>query len=148
MKLDVESTIAQLQNNMGNRLEVFLDGYFTVLKVRPADLLLLMEYLRDQVGMNYLANLTATDLKEEFEVTYHLYAIPDNGLKTAVKTRCPRDQAEIPSVFAVYPTADWQEREAYDLMGISFQGHPNLVRVLLPDEFVGHPLRKDFRKEV
>ena len=68
-------------------------------------------------------------------------------MKIVIKTRVPRDEAELPSVFTVYPTSDWQEREIFDLMGIRFSGHPNLVRVLLPDEFEGHPLRKDFRKE-
>ncbi len=147
MKVNLEQITAELQTNMGDRLEVYPDAYFTVLKVMPADLLTLMVYLRGQAGLNYLANLTATDLKEEFEISYHLYAIPDNGLKIEIKTRCPRDRAEIPSVFSVYPTADWQEREVFDLMGISFQDHPNLVRVLLPDDFAGHPLRKDYRKE-
>lgn len=148
MRVNLEQITTELQTNMGDRLQVYPDAYFTGLKVKPADLLDLMVYLRDQVGMNYLANLTATDLGEEFEVIYHIFAIPDNGLRIEVKTRCPRTQADIPSVFSFYPTADWQEREVFDLMGISYQGHPNLMRVLLPDSFVGHPLRKDFRKEV
>ncbi|NLV21009.1 MAG: NADH-quinone oxidoreductase subunit C, partial [Syntrophomonadaceae bacterium] len=65
--------------------------------------------------------------------------------KIAVKTRVRRSLAELPSIMQIYPTADWQEREVYDLMGIKFKGHTNLVRVLLPDDFAGHPLRKDFK---
>ncbi|MDD4170878.1 MAG: NADH-quinone oxidoreductase subunit C [Syntrophomonas sp.] len=136
-----------LRTIMGDRLEISGDSFFSYIKVGPADILPLMQSLREQIGMNYLANLTAVDYTEEFEVVYHLYAIPDNGLKLVVKTRVPRDEAVLPSISAIYPTADWQEREAFDLMGIRFSGHPNLVRVLLPDDFQGHPLRKDFKKE-
>lgn len=142
-----QATINQILNSMKGRAQAYEDPFFRGLRVEPADLPQLMLLLRDQAGMNYLANITATDLKEEFEVIYHLYAIPDNELKMVIKTRVPRDGAELPSVFTVYPTSDWQEREIFDLMGIRFSGHPNLVRVLLPDEFEGHPLRKDFKKE-
>lgn len=145
---DLNQTINKLKIILDNRLESYPDLYFTGLKVSPADLLTVVHYFREQTEMNYLANLTATDLNEEFEITYHLYAIPDNGMKIAIKVRCPRDLAEVPSVCSIYPTADWQEREAFDLMGITFSGHTNLIRVLLPDNFAGHPLRKDFRKEI
>jgi NADH-quinone oxidoreductase subunit C len=146
-RADVKEVLADLKTAMDKSAEVYADPHFTGLRVRPSDLLTIMHYLRDQVGMNYLANLTATDLNEEFEIVYHLYSIPDNGLKISVKTSCPRDLPQIPSIFSIYPTADWQEREVFDLMGVTFSGHPNLVRVLLPDDFSGHPLRKDFRKE-
>lgn len=83
---------------------------------------------------------------EEFELVYHLYSIPEN-YKICIKTRTPRNSAQVDSLFSIWPTADWQEREVYDLMGITFKGHPNLVRVLLPEDFTGHPLRKDFVKK-
>lgn len=143
-----EAAIDRITTALAGRVESYPDAGFSGLRVSPADLPELMLFLRDKAGMNYLANLTATDLKEDFELTYHLYAIPDNGLKFAVKTRVSREAPQLPSVFSLYPTADWQEREVFDLMGVRFSGHPNLVRVLLPDEFVGHPLRKDFKKEV
>lgn len=127
--------------------DISQDEFFVYLKVSASRLVAVMQSLCNDWGMNYLANLSAIDYDEEFEVIYHLYAIPDNGKKIAVKVRAPRRQAQVPSLVSVFPTADWQEREAYDLMGISFSGHPNLVRILLPDDFSGHPLRKDFRKE-
>lgn len=142
-----DEAMEKLRTALGNRLEIGNDDFFTTLTITADDVLPVMSLLREQLGMNYLANLTSTDQGDEFEVIYHLYAIPDNGLKLLVKTRVPRNQAELSSVIEVYPTADWQEREVYDLMGIRFSGHPNLVRVLLPDDFVGHPLRKDFTKE-
>lgn len=142
-----DKAFENLRSIMGNRLEIIRDPFFTYLTVSPDELLPLMQTLKEQLGMNYLSNLTAVDYGEEFEIIYHLYAIPDNQQKIAVKTRVPRDQAKLSSVFSVYPTADWQEREVFDLMGIQFSQHPNLVRVLLPDDFEGHPLRKDFKKE-
>lgn len=138
--------MAALQGSAGIE-EVRQDEFFVYLKVNASRLVEVMQSLCNDWGLNYLANLSAVDYEQEFEVIYHLYAIPDNGRKIAVKVRVPRQQAQVPSLLEVFPTADWQEREAYDLMGISFSGHPNLVRILLPDDFNGHPLRKDFRKE-
>ncbi|MCX5779366.1 MAG: NADH-quinone oxidoreductase subunit C [Firmicutes bacterium] len=141
-----DKSLEKLNIYLQQPLEISSDPYFTYLSIHPADLLPLFGALQEQLGMNYLANLTAADLGAEFEIIYHLYAIPDNGLKLAVKTQVPRSQAELASLYALYPTADWQEREIFDLMGIRFIGHPNLVRVLLPDDFDGHPLRKDYKK--
>lgn len=145
--MEKDKTFGNLRAIIGENLEISSDAFFTYLRISSEEILPLMQTLREKYGMNYLANLTAVDYGEEFEVVYHLYAIPDNGLKLTVKTRVPREKAELSSVFTIYPTADWQEREIFDLMGIRFSGHPNLIRVLLPDDFVGHPLRKDFKKE-
>lgn len=138
---------ATLEQHLGDSPDCSQDDFFINIRTGSSSLLDLMRTLKDALGMNYLANLTALDYDEEFELVYHLYAIPDNGNKYVVKVRVPRNAAEIPSLYSIYPTADWQEREVYDLMGISFSQHPNLVRVLLPDDFSGHPLRKDFRRE-
>lgn len=137
-----------LEQKLGEAAQFSEDAYFASIKVESSAILSLMQVLRDDLNLNYLANLTAVDYDAEFELVYHLYAIPDTGCKIAVKTRLPRGKAEAPSLVSFYPTADWQEREIYDLMGIRFTGHPNLVRILLPDDFEGHPLRKDFKKEV
>lgn len=145
--IENDPIIEELQEAVGNRLEIDQDSFFANIKVNPADLLALLKVLKEQAGMNYLSNLTAVDYGEEFEVIYHLYAIPDNQRKYAVKSRVPRNKAEISSAVSIYPTADWQEREVFDLMGIRFLQHPNLVRILLPDDFEGHPLRKDYKRE-
>lgn len=138
-----ENMLQELQNGFGDKLEITEDQFFTFLKITPADLLALMKKLRDNYGFNYLTNVSSVDSGDEFEVIYHIYSIPQN-YKIAVKASIPRNKAEIDSVFSIWPAADWQEREVYDLMGIKFAGHPNLIRVLLPDDFEGHPLRKDF----
>ncbi len=142
-----DKNLDNLKTMLNEPLELDHDSFFTRLQVGSDAIASLMQVLRDKYGLNYLANLTAVDYGPEFEVIYHLYAIPDNGLKLVVKTRIPREKPEMPSICSIYPTADWQEREVFDLMGIRFNGHPNLIRVLLPDSFEGHPLRKDFKKE-
>lgn len=143
---DLDTMLQELQEQMGEKLKVDADDFFTFLKPEPNELPQLMQTLRARYGFNHLANLCSVDYGEEFELVYHLYSIPDNR-KIAVKTRVRRSLAELPSIMQIYPTADWQEREVYDLMGIKFKGHTNLVRVLLPDDFVGHPLRKDLKIE-
>ncbi|NMC27283.1 MAG: NADH-quinone oxidoreductase subunit C [Syntrophomonadaceae bacterium] len=142
-----ETPWTKLAEDAGIEFTAVSDPFFTYLSVSPAALHALMGILKQRLGMNYLADITAVDHGSEFEVVYHLYAIPDNGRRLAIKTRIAREAAVLESAFPLYPTADWQEREIYDLMGISFSNHPNLARVLLPDDFKGHPLRKDYRKE-
>ena len=79
---------------------------------------------------------------KRFAMNYHLLAIPD-GRRARVQVWLDEDEP-VPSVVPVWPTADWHEREAYDLMGIRIEGHPNLTRILLEDDWEGHPLRKDY----
>ncbi len=101
--------------------------------------------LRDDPGcrFDYPASLTAIDYLDYFEVVYQIRSLA-RGEDATLRCRVPRDDAQVPSVTPVWPGADFQEREIFDLMGITFPGHPNLRRILLWDEFVGHPLRKDF----
>lgn len=79
---------------------------------------------------------------KRFSVSYHLLAIPE-GKRVRLQVWC-EDGEPVPSVVGVWPTADWHEREQYDLMGIAFEGHPNLVRILMDEDWEGHPLRKDY----
>jgi NADH-quinone oxidoreductase subunit C len=93
-----------------------------------------------------LSCLTAIDLGPELnqiEVIYTLYSIPKH-VTVHLKVVAARDQAEIPSVSSIWKTADWHEREAFDLVGVQFVNHPNLIRILLPADWEGHPLRKDY----
>lgn len=104
--------------------------------------------LRDdeRLNFNYLSNISAVDYQEKgFQVVYHLVSIPSNR-KLTVKIDAPggREAPEVPSVTDLWPTADWHEREAWDLMGVRFTGHPNLKRILMREDWVGHPLRKDY----
>lgn len=78
-----------------------------------------------------------------FSVSYHLLAIRSEPARVRLQVWCELDEP-VPSVVSIWPTADWHEREAYDLMGIQFKNHPNLKRILLEDDWAGHPLRKDY----
>ncbi len=104
-------------------------------------------FIRDELGYRYLSSLTAVDYIQEgyFEVVYHAYRLEGGG-PLVFKARTPRDVATVPSLVSVWPGADFQEREAWDLMGIRFAGHPNLKRILLWEGFHGHPLRKDWKE--
>ncbi|MDK2821910.1 MAG: NADH-quinone oxidoreductase subunit [Clostridia bacterium] len=120
----------------------------TTVNVPVEKLLPVMKQLKDNFGFNYLAGLTAVDYNEEdrIEVAYHLMGIPE-AKEIRVKVNLNREKPEVCSVTSIWPAANVQERETYDLLGVIFKGHPNLTRILCPDDMVGHPLRKDFKKE-
>ncbi len=97
-----------------------------------------------QLEFNFLNAVSAVDYIEHFEVLYHLTSFEHNH-SAVVKTRVyGRDNPSVPSVVEVWPGADFQEREVWDLMGVAFEGHPNLKRIMLWEGFPGHPLRRDF----
>jgi NADH-quinone oxidoreductase subunit C len=80
---------------------------------------------------------------QRFSVSYHLLALRDGAPRVRLQVWCDEDEP-VPSVVSVWPTADWHEREAWDLMGIRVDGHPNLTRILMEEDWEGHPLRKDY----
>jgi NADH-quinone oxidoreductase subunit C len=80
---------------------------------------------------------------KRFSVSYHLLALRDDHSRVRLQVWAD-DGEPVPSVVTIWPTADWHEREAYDLMGIRIEGHPNLTRILMDDDWEGHPLRKDY----
>jgi len=102
-----------------------------------------------ELGYDYLACITAVDYRAgrgEFEVIYNLWSY-GKYRHLVLKTSCPGDDPTVPSLTGIWRSADWLEREAYDLMGIEFAGHPDLRRILLPEPWQGHPLRKDYDME-
>jgi NADH-quinone oxidoreductase subunit C len=103
------------------------------------------EVLRDhkEFGFRFLRNVAGVDYETHMEVVYHLLNM-DSGDTYCVKVRTNRDNPSVPSVTPLWSTANWQEREIYDLLGIAFPGHPDLRRIMLPEDWVGHPLRKDY----
>ncbi len=97
-----------------------------------------------ELEFNYLSCITAVDYLDYFEVVYFLTSMERNH-SLVVKTRCyGRENLVVPSIVSLYEAANPQEREIYDLMGISFEGHPNMKRIFLWEGFQGHPLRKDY----
>lgn len=98
-----------------------------------------------EFGLHYLSFVSAIDRPEanQFEVLYHLYTF-DRKDELVLKVRVPREAPTVPSVASVWVGADWHERETFDLFGIVFEGHPNLRRIMMTDDWIGHPLRKDY----
>ena len=116
------------------------------LTVKSKSLLDIASFLKTapDLAFDYLTSVTAVDYYGYFEVVYHLTSLEHNHT-LVVKTRCyERDNPALPSVVSLWRGADFQEREIYDLMGIRFDGHPNLKRIFLWEGFKGHPLRKDY----
>jgi len=113
-------------------------------------------FLRDapDLGFNFLRCISAIDLlaEDQLACVYDLMAVPESGATQvikvphviAVRVVTGRKNPSIPSVAGVWPAADWHEREAFDMMGIDFPGHPHLTRILCPEDWEGHPLRKDY----
>ena len=98
------------------------------------------------LGFDRLGWLTAVDWGEEFELVYRLQS-RDMQTGMFLKCRIAREDPIACSMTPLWPSADWHEREVYDLFGIEFDGHPDLKRILLPDDWVGHPLRKDYEDD-
>ncbi len=114
--------------------------------VRSEFLLTVANYLKDTPGLDFdfLSYITAVDYYDYFEVVYYLTSL-EHKHSLVMKTRCyGRDDLSLPSVVSLWRGADFQEREIYDLMGISFDGHPNMRRIFLWDSFKGNPLRRDY----
>jgi NADH-quinone oxidoreductase subunit C/D len=111
------------------------------------NLLEIAEKLRDEFHFDFLSSVTGVDYlpQGKLEVVYHFYRIT-GGPSIVLHVQVPRDDPSLPSLTSIYPGADFQEREAWDLLGIRFEGHPDLRRILLWEGFEGHPLRKDWKE--
>ncbi|MTJ52761.1 NAD(P)H-quinone oxidoreductase subunit J [Anabaena sp. UHCC 0253] len=119
-----------------------------IIKV-AADFLLPISTALYAYGFNYLQFQGGIDLGagEDLVSVYHLLKVSDNADRPEeirVKVFLPRENPSVPSVYWIWKTADWQERESYDMYGIIYEGHPNLKRILMPEDWVGWPLRKDY----
>jgi NADH-quinone oxidoreductase subunit C len=126
-------------------LEAMEDRKQAILTVDRVRLVEIARHLREEEKFDMLADLTAVDWpkrEKRFDVVLNLYSFAKNE-RLRLKVWAA-DAEDVPSVVSVWPTANWQEREVFDMFGIIFSGHPNLKRILLPDEWQGYPLRKDY----
>ena len=141
----IESLGKKLPGAIVSRHEDYGDS---TLVVSPTSLYGVLDFLRahpespfdlllDICGVDYLGR------EPRFEVVYHLYSLPTH-LRLRIKTALSSENPSVRSVVSLWETADWFEREAFDMFGIRFEGHPNLKRLLMWEEFEGHPLRKDY----
>ncbi|ELZ26612.1 NADH dehydrogenase subunit [Halogeometricum pallidum JCM 14848] len=112
--------------------------------IRPTDVQETLFRLRDDAGFDHLSNVTAEEREDRYETIYHLTSYDDRTREVSVVVPTTKDDPRSQSANPVFRTADWHEREAYDLIGIEYDDHPDLRRILLPDTWQGHPLSKDF----
>ena len=118
----------------------------TTLRIKASALRDICLYSRDNLGFNYLIDLSSVDHfgdEPRYEVVYELYSMKD-CVHLRLKISVSEDDCNVPTVSDIWPTADWHEREAYDMMGLHFTNHPDLRRILMWDGYPYHPLRKDF----
>ncbi len=113
------------------------------LKIAPGSLLGMCQKLHSEMGFDYLADITAIDFNDRIEVVYQLTNLSNNS-RVALRLDLDRERPEVDSLTSIWNGADFQEREVYDLMGVVFERHPNLTRILLPLDWEGYPLRKDY----
>jgi NADH-quinone oxidoreductase subunit C len=141
--LSGEHMASRIEDKYPGSIEEYTSDW---LVVKSDALLKVARYIRDteDLRLDYFNYVTAVDYYSYFEVVYQLTSTIHNH-SIVLKTRCyDRENPRVPSITSLWQGADFQEREIFDLMGISFDGHPNLKRILLWEGFQGHPLRKDY----
>lgn len=141
---DIISLFEKLKSNFVN--ELTLSDNEQALYIKREKLIELISILKKDYDFWMLADITSADYEECFEVVYHLLDKTANLL--SIKVKLDKNDPVIPSITSLWKAADPQEREVFDLMGIVFEGHVNLKRILCPEDFEGHPLRKDFKLDV
>jgi NADH-quinone oxidoreductase subunit C len=146
--MDNTTVIERLRADMGGAVSEVREfrGQLSV-RVDRAQIVDVARFLRDdpELSFNFLENLCGVDYlgrTPRFEVVYHLLS-HKNRRRVCLKVGVPEDDLSVPTLTGLWATANWQERETYDMFGITFTGHPNLYRILMPEDWVGHPLRKD-----
>ncbi len=145
-EFDTKRMTAELSERFPEMVEPEREGCFLVSGEQLREVAL---YLRDRPDLpwDYLSSVTGVDYPGYFEVVYHLYSMAKQVGPLVLKVRAEKEDPVVPSLVSVWPGANFQEREVYDLMGIRFSAHPNLKRILLWEGYQGHPLRKDYQQE-
>lgn len=122
-----------------------LKGDFLGLEIDRSNLVAVCRFLRDQLSFDLLSCISGVDMLDHLETVYHMRSTTRLQL-LQIKVRLDNEKPEVDSVVSVWPTANWLERETFDLFGIRFTGHPDLRRMLLDDDFEGYPLLKSFHQ--
>lgn len=145
--LQEDPLVEALVERFGTAIESgTLEHEQTILYITPASIVAVCTFLRDEHGFNRASSITALDWypqEPRFEVVYLLHSIKHNT-RLRLKCRLSGENPTVDSLTGVWPGANWYEREVLDLFGITFTNHPNPRRIMMPDDWEGHPLRKDF----
>ena len=152
MSLDLEQAVSLLQNKFPQDiLDIKEYKNETTLLINKDQIHRFCKHLKDNLEFTFLADLTAVDYLEvkspRYEVVYHIHRFgPDceENIRIRLKAELTDDDPKIDSVVSIWSSADWLEREVYDMFGIEFTGHPDLRRILMPEDYKPYPLRKDF----
>src|SRR3989442_12271274 len=147
-RLDAPALHAALPARFGDAIgELTGKDQDASIMVSPSAIAEVCRALRDEpdVAFDCLSNLSGVDYPKRgcIQVVYHLYSYRHRHW-IVLKVDVPRDNPTLATVTGIWSTADWQERECFDLLGVTFEGHPDLRRILMPEDWPGHPLRKDF----
>ena len=142
------SAIDALKERFGDAISDDTRERFTGLVIPVEKLTEVAGFVRDELGFNYLSSVTGVDLidDDKMEVVYHTYNIEKGGQAVVLKVQVDREEPIVPTLVPIWPGADFQEREIWDLFGIQFEGHPDLRRILMWEGFEGHPMRKDWKE--
>ena len=146
--MDATEIYAALEKQFPGKVSNFKGDVFEPwLMVDPQSVVEVCRFLRDQAGLDFevLSDLTAIDWpkEEKVQVVYHLFSYAHNH-QIVLKADLPRENPTIATVEGVWKVANWFEREVYDLFGVIFEGHSDLRRIMLPEDWLGYPLRKDY----
>jgi NADH-quinone oxidoreductase subunit C len=144
--MNAETIFTKLQERFPDKKLLLHNESGPYIVIEPENLLEICDFLKthSEFWFDYLIFISALDFQESLQAVYALASYKYNHV-LFLKVALPRDQAEIPSLYGLWSGADWHERETYDLFGIKFTGHPDLQRIMMPPDWEGYPLRKDYR---
>ena len=134
-----------LQESLPDAVEEVVDeGTHPFVRVKADKIVEAARVLREKCGAEMLHQVSGVDFEDRMEVVYHFARISENPDFMCLKVTVPRDNPVVPSLANEWRSANWGERETWDLVGIRFEGHPHHYRILLPEDWEGHPLRRDY----
>lgn len=129
---------------VNHKIEISESNLFNFIIVPHEIIHEVCKYLKEEHSLNYLSSLCGTDMKDSIEIVYHIGSIEKREV-IALKVKVPKEGAQVPTVENVYPAASLFERETFEMLGVKFEGHHDLRRLLLPEDWEGYPLRKDYK---
>ncbi len=143
--LNTSELLERLNKDFDGSLALTEDSQ--AVSVNKVEIIKLLQLLKEKHGFEMLLDITSAEYNDRLEVVYHLMNLENAGV-LRVKTGLSKQSPSVASSIPVWKAADVMEREIFDLMGIVFEGHGNLKRILCPEDFEGHPLRKDFKPDI